>query len=139
MKGTSMTNRLAIVMAAGKGVRMNSDRPKVLCPVLGRPMIDYVLDALDRAGVERVVVVVGYRAEEVQAALAGRANVEFARQAQQLGTGDAVRKCLFALETHDGPVLIVTGDSPMIQSDSVRAVFAAFEKERPACVLGTLH
>jgi bifunctional UDP-N-acetylglucosamine pyrophosphorylase/glucosamine-1-phosphate N-acetyltransferase len=69
---------------------MKSELPKVLVPVCGRPMIDYVVDALERAGVERIVVVVGYRAEDVRAALAGRKNVEFALQAEQRGTGHAV-------------------------------------------------
>lgn len=134
-----MEQRLAIVLAAGKGVRMKSDKPKVLCDVLGRPMIEFVLDALDRAKVDRVVIVVGYRAEDVQATLAHRKNVEFALQAQQLGTGDAVRACRDALATHEGPVLIVAGDSPMIQSDSILELFEVFEAERPACLLGTLH
>ena len=67
---------LAVVLAAGKGTRMNADTPKVLCRVLGRPMVDYVLDALDEAGVGGSVVVVGYRAEEVKNALANRTNEE---------------------------------------------------------------
>jgi UDP-N-acetylglucosamine diphosphorylase/glucosamine-1-phosphate N-acetyltransferase len=134
-----MEQRLAIVLAAGKGVRMKSDKPKVLCEVLGRPMIEFVLDALDQANVDRVVVVVGYRGEDVKATLSRRKNVEFALQAQQLGTGHAVRACREALATHEGPVLIVAGDSPMIQAASIRELFDVFEAERPACLLGTLH
>ena len=64
-----MSNTLAIVMAAGKGTRMKSDLPKVLIPVCGRPMIDYVVDALEAAGLSRTVVVVGYRGEDVRQAL----------------------------------------------------------------------
>ena len=55
-----MSELLAIVLAAGKGTRMNSGRPKVLCEALGRPLIDYVLDALQAALIGRVVIVVGY-------------------------------------------------------------------------------
>ena len=84
-------------MAAGKGTRMKSDLPKVLYPVFGKPIIDYVLDALEKAGVERVIVVVGYRGEMVREALTGRKNVEFAVQAEQLGTGHAVMCCRGAL------------------------------------------
>ena len=69
--GLLMNQKVAIVMAAGKGTRMNSDLPKVLVPVCGRPMIDYVLDALEAAGVDRTIVVVGYRAADVQAGLGG--------------------------------------------------------------------
>ena len=60
----------AIVMAAGRGTRMKSDLPKVLFPALGRPMIHWVLDALEQSGVSRILVVVGYRHEEI-----GRAHV----------------------------------------------------------------
>ena len=62
-------NDLAIVLAAGKGTRMKSDLPKVLCPVRGRPMIDFVLDALRASGVDHMVVVVGYRSDLVREAL----------------------------------------------------------------------
>jgi len=61
-----MDEAVAVVLAAGLGTRMKSELPKVLIPVLGRPMIEYVLDALALAGVARPIVVVGYRAEDVQ-------------------------------------------------------------------------
>ena len=72
-----MKQRTAIVMAAGKGTRMQSDLPKVLVPVCGRPMIEYVLDTLREAGVDRLIVVVGYRAELVREQLAPRDDVVF--------------------------------------------------------------
>ena len=61
-----MTPATAVVLAAGMGTRMKSDLPKVLCPVLGRPMIEFVLDALASAGVGRVIAVIGYRADDVR-------------------------------------------------------------------------
>lgn len=128
---------LAIVMAAGKGTRMKSELPKVLVPVCGRPMIEYVIDALAAAGVDRTVVVVGYRAEDVQAQLAARKNVDFALQAEQRGTGHAVMSAREFLAKHDGAVLVVAGDSPMMQSDSLAALLAEFDRSRPACLLGT--
>ncbi len=133
-----MTAPLAVVLAAGKGTRMGSEDPKVLCKVLGRPMIEYVLDALAAAGVQRVVAVTGYRADQVQQQLAGREEVEFVLQEQQLGTGHAVQMADAAIASHDGPVVIVAGDSPMLQADSLRDLLATFEKEKPACLLGTL-
>src|SRR2546430_587628 len=72
-----MAETVAVVLAAGMGTRMKSDLPKVLLPALGRPMIEYVLDALAAAGVEKVIVVVGYRAEDVERTLVGRKNVLF--------------------------------------------------------------
>jgi bifunctional UDP-N-acetylglucosamine pyrophosphorylase/glucosamine-1-phosphate N-acetyltransferase/UDP-N-acetylglucosamine pyrophosphorylase len=134
-----MPKQLAIVLAAGKGTRMKSELPKVLVEVLGRPMIDYVLDALEQAGVDQTLVVVGYRGELVRAALAGRRGVAFVEQPEQLGTGHAVMVCREQLAAHQGPVLVVAGDSPLLQPDSLRNLFAAFAESRPACLVGTGH
>jgi bifunctional UDP-N-acetylglucosamine pyrophosphorylase / glucosamine-1-phosphate N-acetyltransferase len=134
-----MCTRLAIVLAAGKGTRMKSELPKVLCPVRGRPMVEYVLDVLRRAGVQRLLLVVGYRADLVREVLGGQADVEFVEQAEQLGTGHAVKMCRPQLARHAGPVLVVTGDSPLLQESSITALFRAFEQGSSACVLGTLR
>lgn len=132
-----MTERLAIVMAAGKGTRMKSERAKVLIEVLGRPMIDYALDALADAGVDRVLAVVGHDAAEVQRHVARRPAVECVRQSPQLGTGHAVMMCRPLLAGYEGPVLVVAGDSPLMQAASMRALFDEFARSRPACILGT--
>lgn len=129
----------AVVLAAGMGTRMKSDLPKVLCPVLGRPMIEYVLDALLAAGVERVICVIGYRADDVRQALANRKNLEFVLQTERLGTGHAVKMARENLQGVAGPVVIVAGDSPMLQSHSLQKLLASFAKDQPACLLGTLH
>jgi bifunctional UDP-N-acetylglucosamine pyrophosphorylase/glucosamine-1-phosphate N-acetyltransferase/UDP-N-acetylglucosamine pyrophosphorylase len=132
-----MSKQVAVVMAAGKGTRMKSELPKVLIPVLGRPMIRYVIDALRAGGVGRMVVVVGYRAELVQAELQQVPDVEFVEQREQLGTGHAVMMAREALADHDGPVLVVAGDSPMLQGASVARLLAEYERGKPACILGT--
>jgi bifunctional UDP-N-acetylglucosamine pyrophosphorylase / glucosamine-1-phosphate N-acetyltransferase len=129
---------LAIILAAGKGTRMKSELPKVLVPVLGRPMIRYVVDALYAAGVNRIVAVVGYRAELVEAELADEPGVEFALQSEQLGTGHAVMMCRTQLADHHGPVFIVAGDSPLLQAGSVRTLLENFASSRASCVLGTV-
>lgn len=134
-----MNRRIAIVLAAGKGTRMKSELPKVLIEVCHRPMIEYVLDALDAAGVDEMLVVVGYRADLVRQTLAGRPKVRFVDQTEQLGTGHAVMMCREALAGHEGPVLIVTGDSPLAQADSLSRLLAEFDRRRPACLLGTAH
>lgn len=132
-----MAERIAVVLAAGKGTRMKSDLPKVLVPVCGRPMIEYVIDALRRSGVDRQIVVVGYRSDLVRQHLAGQSDLVFVEQTEQLGTGHAVMVCRDELAGHDGLVLVVAGDSPMIQTDSLAALFAEFDRRRPACILGT--
>lgn len=134
--------KYAIVMAAGKGTRMKSELPKVLYPILERPMIEYVLDVLEKAGVEKILVVVGYRSDLVRETLTHRKNLEFVEQTEQLGTGHAVMVCREKLEKHDGPVMVVAGDCPMIQIDSVEKLFDAYSSiqlsgELPACILGT--
>ncbi len=134
-----MTNTTAIVLAAGKGTRMKSDLPKVLFPVLGRPMIHWVLDALEKAGIERKIVVVGYRDDLVRKELASRSGVEFALQTEQLGTGHAVQMCRPLLtQSNSDSVLIVAGDSPLIQADSVKRVLQEFQSGNWDCLLGTL-
>jgi bifunctional UDP-N-acetylglucosamine pyrophosphorylase / glucosamine-1-phosphate N-acetyltransferase len=138
-QSSRMNQPLAIVLAAGKGTRMKSELPKVLIDVGGRPMIHYVLDALQRSGVRDVIVVVGYRADDVRRELGSRAGLRFVEQTQQLGTGHAVMVCREALDTHEGPVLIVTGDSPLVRPDTLDELLAEFHRLRPACLIGTAH
>jgi bifunctional UDP-N-acetylglucosamine pyrophosphorylase/glucosamine-1-phosphate N-acetyltransferase/UDP-N-acetylglucosamine pyrophosphorylase len=130
---------MAVVLAAGKGTRMRSELPKVLVPVAGRPMVRYVIDALKAVGVGRIVVVVGYRSELVRQELQGVAAVEFVDQTEQLGTGHAVMMSRSALAEHDGPVVVVAGDSPMLQADSVATLLTEFHKRHAACLLGTIR
>ena len=134
-----MKNRLAIVLAAGKGTRMRSELPKVLFPVNGRPMIHYVLDALKEADIENILVVVGYRADLLQQELGMRHNLEFVEQKEQKGTGHATMVCREQLAKHQGAVVVVTGDSPLLQSSSVLTLLETFYQEKAGCVLGTLH
>ena len=116
---------------------MASDLPKVLLPVCGRPMIRYVIDAVRAAGIRRMLVVIGYRAELVRRELNGEPGIEFVEQTEQLGTGHAVMMCRDHLSGHRGPVVILAGDSPMVQVSSLRALLAEFETRRLVCLLGT--
>lgn len=136
--------RRAIVLAAGKGTRMKSDLPKVLYPVLGKPIIEYVLDSLDAAGIEESIVVVGYRGDMVREALKNRKNIVFADQTEQLGTGHAVMCCRSLLEGTSGPVFVIAGDSPMLEADTVKALFdlaetAESKGNKISAALGTVY
>src|SRR5438552_10421131 len=128
---------VAVVLAAGKSTRMKSSLPKVLHEVCGRPMIAYVLDAARAAGASRNVVVVGHAAERVKEALASRGNVEFALQAEQKGTGHAVMMCRANLSRHDGPILILTADAPLMRAESLKALLDELAANNAACVIGT--
>jgi bifunctional UDP-N-acetylglucosamine pyrophosphorylase/glucosamine-1-phosphate N-acetyltransferase/UDP-N-acetylglucosamine pyrophosphorylase len=128
----------AVVLAAGKGTRMKSELPKVLVPVAGRPMIEYVLDALSAAGIADILLVVGYRSDLVRAGLANRPGLTFVEQAEQLGTGHAVMVCRPELERRTGaPVFVLAGDSPMMQASSLASLVEEFTRRRPACLIGT--
>ena len=129
---------MAIVLAAGKGTRMKSDLPKVLVPVCGRPMVRYVTDALQEAGVAKTVVVVGYQADLVRSELAEAQGIDFAEQTEQLGTGHAVMMCREQLAQHQGAVFVIAGDQCMVQVSSVRKLLEIFAEEQPACLLGTV-
>jgi UDP-N-acetylglucosamine diphosphorylase/glucosamine-1-phosphate N-acetyltransferase len=134
-----MNDAMAVVLAAGMGTRMRTELPKVLCPALGRPMIEFVLDALQSAGVKRIVVVVGYRADDVRSTLRHYKNLEFVDQTERLGTGHAVKMAYSQIKSSTGPVVVVAGDSPMIQPESVRRLLSDFSATKPACLMGTLH
>ena len=118
---------------------MQSELPKVLFPVNGRPMVHFVLDALKEADIQRILVVVGYRADLLQHELAMRHDLEFVEQREQKGTGHAVMVCRDLLAGHQGAVVVVTGDSPLLQSSSLITLLETFDREKAACVLGTLH
>lgn len=107
-----------LILAAGKGTRMKSALPKVLHPVGGLSMLARVVQTASQFDDSHVVVVVGHGAEEVQRHLGGQSNVQFALQAEQLGTGHAVQCASQSLADH--PVtLILYGDVPLIQFDSL--------------------
>lgn len=132
-----MTAPVAVILAAGKSTRMKSKTPKVLHPVCGRLMIEYVMDAAREAGVEKLVVIVGHRAELVQDALSHHSDVVFAEQVEQNGTGHAVMMAEQQLQGHDGSTLILAGDTPLLQGSSLKALLDAQAADGSACVIGT--
>ncbi|HZF45018.1 MAG TPA: bifunctional UDP-N-acetylglucosamine diphosphorylase/glucosamine-1-phosphate N-acetyltransferase GlmU [Sphingomonadaceae bacterium] len=124
----------AIVLAAGKGTRMKSDTHKVLHPIAGRPMIEHLLASLAQLAPERTVVVVGDLRDQLKQALGGRA--ELAVQDPQLGTGHAVQQAEAALGGFPGDVLILYGDVPFVQPETMRAMVARLnEPDAPAVVV----
>ncbi len=129
----------AIVMAAGEGKRFKSATPKVLHRICGTPMLGYVLDAVAVLGPVRTVVVVGRGADAVRAEAEARAKrpLTFAHQEKQLGTGDAARTGDDALDDFDGDVLILPGDSPMIEPRTLRALVNAHRKSGAAVTVLT--
>jgi len=120
------TDVTAVVMAAGLGTRMKSATPKHLHPLLGRRLVDWVVQAARDAGVERVVVVSSPDAADAFPGL------EVAVQAQPLGTGDAVRAARDALRDRPGDVLVLNGDVPGLSAGTLDALLETHRTERAA-------
>lgn len=114
--------RMAIVLAAGQGKRMKSKLYKVLHPVCGKPMVSHVLAAVKEASCARTVIIVGHGAEAVQATLGD--SVEYAFQAEQLGTGHAVLQAKPLLGAEDGVTVVICGDTPLVRTETVEAMIA---------------
>lgn len=130
---------VAVVLAAGKGTRMGSDLPKVLHPLLGEPLVVHAIRAAQAAGAEKVVVVVGHGAAQVQTALAGFPGLVYAVQAEQRGTGHAVLCALPALAEHAGDVLILSGDVPRLRVETLARLARACAESPARLALATFH
>ena len=114
-------NKCAVILAGGEGKRMKSDIPKPMNKVLGKPMLGWVLDAVRAAGVKDICVVTGYRKEVTEDYLSSLPYVvETAYQSERLGTGHAVMMARSFLENEGGDVVILCGDAPFMDSDTIR-------------------
>ena len=119
-----MTARAAVIMAAGQGTRMKSPLPKVLHRVGGRTLLDRVIDTVQAAGCERIYVIVGNHSPAVRALVTARLGPDAAvTQDPPMGTGHAVLCARDALADHDGEVLIVNGDCPLLQAQDLEPLF----------------
>ena len=116
-----------VILAAGQGKRMQSNLPKVLHPIAGRPMLTHVLDSARALGAQRIAIVVGHGAEQVKQAYAAQEDLQFALQQPQLGTGHAVLQAAPLLQAShaDDVTIILYGDVPLVQPDTLRALLNA--------------
>ncbi|NIK12709.1 bifunctional UDP-N-acetylglucosamine diphosphorylase/glucosamine-1-phosphate N-acetyltransferase GlmU [Alkalibacillus almallahensis] len=123
-----MTNRNAVVLAAGKGSRMKSELYKVLHPVCGKPMVQHVVDQLNHLGLNQIVTIVGHGAESVQEQLGDQ--TQYAVQEEQLGTGHAVQMASSVLEGQKGTTVVVCGDTPLLTADTMRELMDQHEQQQ---------
>lgn len=126
----------AVVLAAGKGTRMKSDMAKVLHHVFFEPMINHVLAALAGLPLAKTVIITGHQAERVEQTLAPF-NVTFARQGEQLGTGHAVLAAEKELAGVNGTALILCGDTPLIEQETLAAMIDAHQNSNNALTVMT--
>jgi len=110
----------AVILAAGKGVRMESDIPKVLHSLHNKPLIQHVIDNLKKSGIADIIVVVGYKGDDVIKAVKG--DIDFVWQHEQLGTGHAVLQAEKSLEGFQGEVIIACGDVPLLRPETFRGL-----------------
>ena len=132
-----MTSPHVLILAAGKGTRMKSAVPRVLHPVAGRPIIEYVLATAAALKPCTTTLVVGHQAETVKAALAVHAGLGFILQEPQLGTGHAVLQAAPVLEGATGTLLLLYGDVPLLTADTLGALVARHEERRAAATVVT--
>jgi UDP-N-acetylglucosamine pyrophosphorylase len=135
-----MAGGLAVViMAAGKGTRMkNPDMAKVMYPINGRPMIDYVVDLALRVHSNRTIVIVGWQKDTVVAHLRKEAPaVRWVEQNPQLGTGHAVMQAEPELKDFEGDVLVLSGDVPMLSFETIASLLSAHRTHHAAATLLT--
>jgi bifunctional UDP-N-acetylglucosamine pyrophosphorylase/glucosamine-1-phosphate N-acetyltransferase len=117
-----------VILAAGQGTRMRSDTHKVLHPIASRPLLLHLLERVDALGAEKRVVVVGKGRDQVEIAVSGR-DVAIAHQAEQKGTGHAVQQAAEALAGYDGAVLILYGDTPFVEAETLRRMLDRLDGE----------
>ena len=128
---------LALVLAAGQGTRMKSSRPKVLHEIGNRPMIAHVLEIAKKSGFTEAAVVIAADMEDVGHAAADIfTGTRFFEQSEQLGTAHAVLAAREALQGHNGPVVVLYGDTPLIRPETIAAVMKSLDEGNDLAVLG---
>lgn len=128
----------AIILAAGEGTRMKSKKPKVAHEILGKPLINWVIDSAKDAGIQTIVSVVGHKADQVIPLIED--DCEYVFQKELLGTADAV-KCALASESlkgFEGSIVLLYGDCPLITSDTISKIASVQQGEGASCVLLTM-
>ncbi|MHC4912291.1 MAG: bifunctional UDP-N-acetylglucosamine diphosphorylase/glucosamine-1-phosphate N-acetyltransferase GlmU [Planctomycetota bacterium] len=132
-----MAERVAIILAAGVSSRMNTQMPKVLHEVCGRPMLAYVLDACRQAGIGKIYVVVGFGIERVRERFSDAEDIVWVQQQEQKGTGHAVLCCEQHLKEFEGETIVVCGDGPLIRAATLKTLIEKHEAGQSSVTLAT--
>lgn len=126
----------AVILAAGAGTRMKSKKPKVAHEMLGKPLVRWVVDAAHQAGIEQLVAVVGHEREQVIPLVDDDAAIVI--QEQLNGTADAVMSCRETLKDFTGSLLVLSGDCPLITSETLSSLVTVREENKAAVVVLTM-
>jgi bifunctional UDP-N-acetylglucosamine pyrophosphorylase/glucosamine-1-phosphate N-acetyltransferase len=126
-----------LILAAGKGTRMNSGLPKVLHKISGKPLIDYVIETTQKFRVTKLLPILSPSLKEVENSILSKYNnAKIIYQNEQLGTGHAVKICLEELSNFEGVVVALYGDTPFIKADTIQKMINSIENNVAICVLG---
>ncbi|KAF0823419.1 bifunctional N-acetylglucosamine-1-phosphate uridyltransferase/glucosamine-1-phosphate acetyltransferase [Cytobacillus firmus] len=132
-----MSNRYAVILAAGQGTRMKSKLYKVLHPVCGKPMVQHVVDQVTKLNIKEIVTITGHGAEMVEQQLGSSS--QYALQEEQLGTAHAVMQAREMLEGKEGVTIVVCGDTPLIRHETMEALFKHHEELSAKATILTAH
>ena len=128
--------KCAVILAGGEGKRMKSNKPKPMREVLGKPMLQWVIDSVRAAGVSDICVVKGFRKECIEEYVATLPyKVDTVYQAERLGTGHAVMMAKDFLKEHKGDVVILCGDAPFMDKDTIADAFAQHDKDNASATV----
>ncbi|MEW6557102.1 MAG: bifunctional UDP-N-acetylglucosamine diphosphorylase/glucosamine-1-phosphate N-acetyltransferase GlmU [Elusimicrobiota bacterium] len=133
-----MKNTVAIILAAGEGTRFKSATPKVLHNLLGKTIISRVVDTVEGLSplFQKIIVVIGHKAESIQAELTGR-NLILVTQKKQLGSGDAVKKAETCLRNFTGSIVILCGDVPLLKKATLQKLLKVHQQNNADCTILT--
>ena len=132
-----MNELVGLILAAGRGTRMKSKLPKVLHKVAGKAMVERVLEAAQSVGAKRNVVIVGFGGDDVKAYLGDRA--EYVTQLEQKGTGHAVQQAESVLGNHEGLILLLCGDTPLVTQETLEQLLAHHKETGAAATVLTAY
>lgn len=124
-----------LILAAGKGTRMKSEIPKVLHPLMGKPLVSYVIESCQKAGTDPVLLVIGHQAQRVREIIGD--GVQYVEQTQQLGTGHAVMVSRDALKKFRGDLLVLAGDTPFLTGQILKRLIGKHQKTGAAATMMT--
>ena len=126
-----------VILAAGKGTRMQSPLPKVLIPIFGKPTLEYVLDIAEKLSPARTLLVLGFQANRIRKKISKR-NLEFVLQEEQLGTGHAAYQTEKVMRNFEGNILVLCGDMPLINPETLERLLNQHTKMAAKCTVLTL-
>ena len=132
-----MKKTAAIILAAGKGTRMKSDKPKVIFELAGKPMINRVVETANKINSDLIAIVVGYKKEQVIDVVPKNENIKFIEQVQQNGTGHAVMVTEEIFKDFDGDVFILCGDVPLLRYKTLENIQEHHREQNASCTVLT--